>query len=241
MSKQGEESIAKIRLDSNNAQRIAGLWKNYVKSSSDRSAQIAPKYCDMQYGIIKEKILDDLKKELDDFIEGFRIYLEQVVDKQTIEEIDLIKELEVDAIINFNYTNTEKRYANLKTTEIFHIHGEILKPDSMVLGIDDMDTLDIRFVYFMKYFQRIRKHADYTYRKWLDDTLKISVIGHSLDETDKDIIENFLDKAEEVDVYYYSQQDYEQKVINLIKIFGRKRIENEMYRGKYIFRKLSEC
>lgn len=47
----------------------------------------------------------------------------------------------------------------------------------------------------------------------VDDTLKLSVVGLSLDETDKDIIESFLDKTE----------------------------EDEMYRGKYIFRKLSEC
>ena len=47
----------------------------------------------------------------------------------------------------------------------------------------------------------------------VDDTLKLSVVGLSLDETDKDIIESFLDKTE----------------------------EDEMYRGKYIVRKLSEC
>ena len=47
----------------------------------------------------------------------------------------------------------------------------------------------------------------------VDDTLKLSVVGLSLDETDKDIIESFLDKTE----------------------------EDEMYREKYIFRKLSEC
>ena len=44
----------------------------------------------------------------------------------------------------------------------------------------------------------------------VDDTLKLSVVGLSLDETDKDIIESFLDKTE----------------------------EDEMYRGKYSFRKL---
>ena len=45
--------------------------------------------------------------------------------------------------------------------------------------------------------------------------------GHSMDKTDGDIIRDLKDKSGELVIYTYNQEDYEQKVINLINVFGK--------------------
>ena len=49
----------------------------------------------------------------------------------------------------------------------------------------------------------------------------IHFYGHSMDATDEDIICMLKPMAKQFVIYNYSQEDYEQKVINLISIFGK--------------------
>lgn len=46
--------------------------------------------------------------------------------------------------------------------------------------------------------------------------------GHSMDKTDGDIIEKLKSLARGFVIYTYDQEDYEQKVINLIDVFKKK-------------------
>lgn len=74
------------------------------------------------------------------------------------------------------------------------------------------------------------------------------IYGHSLDETDKDVLKfvigdfddrnQFQMKARKVIIYYYDQQDFELKVINLITLFGRDIVEKNMDDNKIIFIKI---
>ena len=73
------------------------------------------------------------------------------------------------------------------------------------------------------------------------------VYGHSLDETDEDILKYVIGdkdtrgmlnlKPEKVIVFYYDDGDYEQKVINLIKLYGRPIVEEYMEKGLFKFEK----
>ena len=92
-----------------------------------------------------------------------------------------------------------------------------------------MTIHNLDFVYFKKYFQRIQKLTGY-----IDDS-KISAIyeagyqyspvvhfyGHSMDKTDGDIILKLRAMSSGFVIYTYNQDDYEQKVINLIHVFGK--------------------
>ena len=73
----------------------------------------------------------------------------------------------------------------------------------------------------------------------------LHIYGHSLDETDEDILKYVIGdknenseldlKPEKVIIYYYDNFDYEQKVINLIKLYGRAIVEEYMEKSLFEF------
>lgn len=221
-------------------------------------------YVDSSYGLMKKKLLRDLEDEFLEFIEALEIYFYEFVEKASgIHPISQIKKIEPDYIISFNYTHTEKYYG---IDNVHHIHGVIRDNldrgiNNMVLGVNDYDNKD--FIYFVKYFQRIQKHCGVDYKyiinepcifKFSDEFDKeyndyeLYIYGHSLDETDKDVLKfaigdfddrnRFQMKARKVIIYYYDQQDFELKVINLITLFGRDIVEKNMDDNKIIFIKI---
>lgn len=239
-----EKAEAIIKINDSVLFKKAGLLGKYFYSHSNH-VKVNPNYVGDRYGIFKEKLLDDLKNELDDFIEAFRIYLVEVVDRIPIAKDPVIKSLEPDAIISFNYTKTEQKYDNLKSAKSIHIHGTIDNKDSMVMGVEEVeDDPDNDFIYFVKYFQRIRRKASTEYKTFLE-AIKPSIgvvsknevifYGHSLDRTDKDIIKPFISHASKAKIYYYNEVDYERKVINLIGLFDREYVEDNMRSGRIEF------
>jgi len=89
-------------------------------------------------------------------------------------------------------------------TKLHHIHGNIREEKSiarsnMVLGVNERNEQSIDFIYFVKYFQRIQKHVGTMYKKFLKkcdynrriatkEDYEVHIYGHSLDETDEDIL-----------------------------------------------------
>ena len=221
-------------------------------------------YIDSNYGLKKKKLLRDLKNEFLEFIEALEIYFYEFVEKASdVHPISQISKIEPDYIISFNYTHTEKYYG---IDNVHHIHGVIRDNldrgiNNMVLGVNDYDNKD--FIYFVKYFQRIQKHCGVDYKYFINEPCifkssdefdkeyndyELYIYGHSLDETDKDVLKfaigdfddenKFQMKARKVVIYYYDQQDFELKVINLITLFGRDIVEKNMDDNKIIFIKI---
>ena len=106
-----------------------------------------------------------------------------------------------DYVLTFNYTNT---YAELygSKADIIHVHGKL--DDSIVLGInsneyDDAGSNDYKFIKYKKYYQRITKRTLddlnplFTYIKLTTEQRCLSVIGHSLDVSDGDILTVIFD------------------------------------------------
>lgn len=180
------------------------------------------------------KIIDFLYKELTRFSNALKLYLECFIDKVVDSIIDQDTHIEafdnIKNVITFNYTNTfEKLY---KDKNVFHIHGNI--NNEIVLGInpdkyDELDEMDTSFISFKKYHQRVVFETDREYLKWIqmnyDDSnetqYRLIVMGHSLDETDKDIIIELFQKAEEITILYHNDDAKRNYVSNLIKIFGK--------------------
>ena len=216
---------------------LSGVFEEPTKIVPNQ-LKIRPQFCNMINGVLRHKILECLKNELDIFIDCYRIYLNEIVDKIDVNLNPVIDSIKADEIISFNYTKTEKEYDNLKKANIYHVHGDIYNENSMILGVNEVASdSNNDFIYFTKYFQRIRRKSDTGYKKILyNKTLNmVYLYGHSLDVTDKDIILPFIDEAKRVIIYFYQAIDYEQKVINLMKMFNRDRIENDMFSERIIF------
>lgn len=147
------------------------------------------------------------------------------------------------SVVSFNYTHTmEQLYYDSQNPihELYYIHGELHNAKrkdsgSLVLGInadasDDKDQVDVTFLPFKKYYQRAFHRTDLSYinflSKYTPDELHESfynlyVIGHSLDITDKEVIQECFSRAASIQIFYYSSSDLSTKISNLVKIYKK--------------------
>lgn len=236
----GRGDTASITTLDEDKYRLAGILPKFI-SRQGASGGIKPgynmdvrsEYCDKQYGIRKDKIVKDLIKDLDNFIEMFRIYLREFVCNAERDQNLIIENLKADRIINFNYVQSEMFLPNLKDAETIHVHGDTTNANNMVLGVNEVPN-DPKgdFLYFTKSFQRIKIKANPKYREFWEGPFDLTFFGHSLDMTDIDIIKPLYEHADHVKVFYYKDRDYEDKILNLIKMIGIKRIEEDNYSGR---------
>lgn len=205
------------------------------------SKRMNPIYHTNSYGLNKREILKFLKAQLDEVIELLQRYLIYATeDLDRIDKIQQIADIKPRYVISFNYTNTYKLYG-INENDVFHVHGKLgSDPNNMVLGFNDEDPENLDFVYFKKYFQRIQKLTGYINEARLIDRDAdltpnpiIHFYGHSMDKTDGDIIVKLRSLARGFVIYTYNQEDYEQKVINLIDVFGKKDA-TELIQTKFI-------
>ena len=209
------------------------------------------------YRYVKEKYdtsIKNLEKNLNELTNMLRDYLlEQDISNLTktkdISDIDY----KITHVLSFNYTDTfRKLYSKLDNDKIDFIHGSLNK-NNLVLGINETLTEDtenkiIDTVYFKKYFQRIYKKTDYQYVSWLDSTDSenyadfdtVYIHGHSLDESDKEILEKIINSVLKkytptVKIFYYDEKHYRQEVTNLIKVLGKDVFQKYYFQNRIIF------
>ena len=186
--------------------------------------------------IDREKIIHELEKQLQELSDGLQIYLKCFVEKVVAElcQHSMLQPfhalMPADKVITFNYTNTyEQVYHN---REVFHIHGDLDK--KIVLGVnpdeaDELDTIDISFVKFKKYYQRVLYHTDDDFQEWITrkaKAMQLVVMGHSLDVTDKDIITQVFGKAKNITILYFDENSEASLIANLINIYGKIGFDN---------------
>lgn len=107
--------------------------------------------------------------------------------------------------------------------------------NNMVLGIDEYLEEERRsretdFIAFKKYYQRIYKRNGNEYKKWIEQINQnveagrkeeniLYIFGHSLDETDGDVLREFIThKHIRTVVYYRNKRQLGQQIANLVKI-----------------------
>lgn len=185
--------------------------------------------------IHKEKIVRKLEEQLHELAEGLQVYLRCFVDNVVVEACrsDCLHKMpaltNAQHIVTFNYTNTYEIV--YRSGDIYHIHGDV--GDRIILGIspdanDELDTIDTLFVPFKKYFQRVIYHSDDNYINWKmrsNGKMSLVVMGHSLDITDKDIIIQLFDAADDITILYYSERSEASMVTNLIGIYGKEQFD----------------
>ena len=196
-----------------------------------------------------------IKRDLEKLRGCLAIYLKYCLDYSSISSYPSeIYNQNFDRLLSFNYTNTYNIVAEslsrpLITGENAHyIHGSVDgnsldSSDNIVLGIQNIEPENFEIIYFKKVFQRFQKHTGINYANWLneDSEKTVTFFGHSLDETDGDVIRKLVNSSSHVTVYYHSQSDYEHKVINLMRIFSVDGFESICYNDrKFSFEPISE-
>ncbi len=185
-----------------------------------------------------EKVVDKLYNELLDLAKALKLYLKCFVENAyellkndgTCSRLEFLSHIE--KTITFNYTKTyEKMYFN---NSVFHIHGKV--NDEIVLGVnsddsDNLESIDTTFVCFKKYFQRTLFETDREYLRWIKEFVdtqtpyRLFAMGHSLDITDRDIIEEVFQSANEIIVLYHNVSAKKSYISNLIKMFGKDKFD----------------
>ena len=190
---------------------------------------------------IKKDLLLDLKR----LIRCLEIYLVVYINKKDItNKLPDIEELapQLNNVLSFNYTNTFQRMYR-EDMNVSYIHGEAKKDSdvescNMVVGIDeylkgDEKNVNVDFIQFKKFFQRIYKKTGSEYKDWVsliaDNSIRFAkgnpiqnnlyIIGHSLDVTDKDILkELILAPDTTTTIFYYNQETMASQIANLVKV-----------------------
>lgn len=194
----------------------------------------------------KEKICQkDFEEEknfllcsLNRLIRALEIYFVYWIEKETVGYINPdLEKIHPDKIISFNYTHTFCRVYGrcLDEIEYSYIHGEAKEKSSedycqMVLGADDrlpdyLQNDNVFFAEFKKYYQRIYKRTDKSYISWLeknDEPINLYIFGHSLDVTDKEVLEPFIVNEKVHTTIFYQNNNSRAKISkNLIRMIGK--------------------
>ena len=133
--------------------------------------------------------------------------------------------------------------------EVFYVHGSMNEIENgIVLGInadqkDQQSNMDLRFVRFKKYYQRIQKGTSFRLNKMLnkESVNHLHIVGHSLDITDKDILTGLIMFENTVTtVYYHSNDAKNEQIAKLILLFGKDKFEELLNDEKIEFQRLCE-
>lgn len=196
-----------------------------------------------------DSFIEDISIELDKLIRSLEIYICEFVNEiDIIKENDDIKTITPDYVLSFNYSNTYERiYGQSNKVEYDYIHGKADKTNNvntcnLVLGIDEyLEECDrdnkLEFLPFKKFYQRIFKSTDSSYMEWVDEIRQNSeypyelyIFGHSLDKTDKDVLELLIcNDNVQTKIYYHRKSNDDKKELgklirNLVRVIGAKEL-----------------
>lgn len=199
--------------------------------------------------IDETKIIYMLEQDLEDLSEALVIYLEQFVQSIAIDKSSNNPIFyNIDEVINFNYTDTYSRLYS-KDIKVFYVHGSMNEIENgIVLGInadqkDQQSNMDLRFVKFKKYYQRIQKGTSFRLKKMLnrESVNHLHIVGHSLDITDKDILTGLIMFENTVTtVYFHSNDAKNEQIAKLILLFGKDKFEKLLNDEKIEFQRLCD-
>ena len=210
------------------------LMGNYLNESSE---------------IITQKFIPKLYYDL----KILTLFLEQYLIREEknlkVAKQSIIKDLNINSVISYNYTNTFQRlYDPDDDIPVYFIHGKLGK-HNLVLGIGETlsDDLENQFTIcasFKKFFQRVKYKLGNDYRNILpskpdaNNKWQIVIYGHSLDVTDEDSLKWLLKKAEDfkIQIYYFDDNAYNQQIANAIQIIGKKQLIKYVNVGQIIFK-----
>lgn len=203
--------------------------------------------------------LRDMVKMLATFLLLFVDYpVKNMIDFKDIETDELFERCNWNnsEILSFNYTHTMQLLYHKGITPppvVYYIHGELnesLLPETsnIVLGIDsdksdNLENMDVSFLKFKKYYQRVFYKTDLAYLDFLkehdpankEDYYDLYVIGHSLDVTDQEVIRECFARANSIFIFYYCEDNLSDLISNLVSVFGKQEFDDLRAKRKLQF------
>lgn len=191
----------------------------------------------------KGKIISELYAALKELAfllkEYLRIFVEEpldvlIQDKLIQPDPRFAKE---NYIVSFNYTKVYEKLYQTASDAVLHIHGDLT--ENIVLGInpdenDMLETVDTAFLQFKKYYQRVLYRTDVKYLEFIKklkggktagDHRCLTVMGHSLDATDKDILMELFDTPEILTIMYHEESKICDFMKNIITMYGKEGLD----------------
>ena len=200
--------------------------------------------------INRDKIIDELEDNLNDLAKALSIYLKEFVHRIAIDTFtDNPIFYNIDKVLNFNYTDTYRKLYEPQKAEVVFIHGNIDDEKGIILGInndakDELEEMDSYLIRFKKYYQRAIKDTFYSIDDFLDDEkthYEVSIVGHSIDITDKDILVGLMEHPRtKITIYYHNDKAHSQQLVNLISLVGKNNFEQLRNQRKVVFKRLAE-
>lgn len=134
-----------------------------------------------------------------------------------------------------------------KSIQTCHIHGEAnisntIEKSNLVIGIneylrDESQNRNTELIDFRKRFQILSKKTIHNqnllkHRKFQE----CHIFGHSLDVSDKYILEDIITNSCQTIVYYIDDESYRTLLKNLVKLIGMQRLTDYMVENRIIFK-----
>jgi len=190
--------------------------------------------------------------DLQGLVRCLEIYLDDCVAEMEISKYSPdIQKLKIDFILSFNYTKIPKVGYRL-SGNTHYIHGcaevgRLAEENNMVLGINEYwegpdKNTHTNFNLYKKFVQRIIKETGIEYKFALENMLvadendnkgkaidmkiphnnNVYIFGHSLDETDGDVLkEVLLTRGVITIIFYKDKQQQANQIANLSKVLGQ--------------------
>lgn len=230
-------------IDYTEYERIVLTEFSFITNSNPNGFQIPNKrFYSKSYGINWDELNNELDNQLIGLKQLLTSYLRDYMPKlgggrNILMQLDNINP---NLIITFNYTDFYKTYYDID--DVYHVHGSI-KDGNIILGYEDDNPKEVKFIKFKKYFQKIQYRIpsinlhDYYSTDQIGQRFKFKslIYGLSLDKTDSEEIIKIYNNSSEISIYYLNQRDYENKMANLIEIIGKDEVLKDYYSGKIRF------
>jgi len=208
--------------------------------------------------IDQSKLLKHLLSSFNEFKELFNKYILSTVDvfmNNFRNKFGLQMNL-IDEFYSFNYTATLENEYKVNNSKVIYLHGKSVDNNDLqniVLGISEVPEgiMNSEVFGFTKYYQKFRKNNNKKFIKIPEENNNLEetifyVIGHSLDESDKEYISKLFEYLKKdknnhskICVFYFDENDYDKKLNNLYKIIEKGIIMEMNENSRLFFEKLS--
>lgn len=212
-------------------------------------------YLNIEYiSAFKEQFLKDLNRLTRCLEIYLSDYVNNLPVSKKLPDIDGLK-IDKVLSFNYTNTYERLYGKDNPDIEYDYIHGKAdiahdINSCNLVLGIDEYlpegeRDENIEFIQFKKFYQRIYKKTGCKYLDWISkhliqlhemqesqkgsiivaEALQVYIFGHSLDDTDKDILKELIMTENTITkIFHFNQDALGKQIGNLVKVIGQKNL-----------------